>query len=231
MSKKEGYKECLTRLFNDFLKTDNEEGVTDYLASNSHLPGPRGNLELAYAFAEVAEDFSTKAPHRIWELASRLASVSASEAPMNNPREFLPFCGAVAIGVVGSAHSVFRRKAFALLKTLAGDSRWRTREGVAMGLQKLVARQSQNALKELERWIAENDWLAMRAVAAGIAEPALLRDKQTAEDALELHKKIFAQISVAAERKTAEFRTLRQTLGYSLSVVTCASPKEGFAYM
>jgi hypothetical protein len=98
---REGYKECLTLLFNDFLKTDNEERVTDYLASNSHLPGPRGNLELAYSFAEVAEDFSTKDSRRIWELASRLVSVSASEAPVNNPREFLPFCGAVAIGVVG----------------------------------------------------------------------------------------------------------------------------------
>jgi hypothetical protein len=231
MIKKEDYKKCLICLFNDFLKTDNEERVTDYLASNSHLPGPRGNLELAYAFAEVAEDFSTKDPHRIWELASRLIGVSASEAPVNNPREFLPFCGAVAIGVVGSAHRVFRRKAFALLKTLASDSRWRTREGVAIGVQKLIARQSQNALKELDRWIAKNDWLAMRAVAAGIAEPALLRDEQTVKDALELHKKIFAQIFVAGERKTAEFRTLRQTLGYSLSVVTCASPEEGFAYM
>jgi hypothetical protein len=231
MSKKENYKKCLICLFNDFLKTDNEVSVTDYLASNSHLPGPRGNLELAYAFVEVARDFSTKDPYKMWELASRLISVSASETPVNNPREFLPFCGAVAIGVVGSVNRVFRRKAFGLLKILAGDSRWRTKEGVAMGVQKLVARQSQNALKELDRWIAENDWLAMRAVAAGIAEPALLRDEQTAKDALELHRRIFAQIFAAGERKTAEFRTLRQTLGYSLSVVTCASPKEGFAYM
>jgi hypothetical protein len=231
MSKKEDYKKCSICLFNDFLKTDNEQGVADYLASNSHLPGPRGNLELAYAFAEVAEDFSKRDPHKIWELASRLISVSANEAPVNNPKEFLPFCGAVAIGVIGSTHGIFRRKAFALLKDLAGDSRWRTREGVAMGLQKLIASQSQNALKELDSWIVQNDWLAMRAVAAGIAEPALLRDKQTAKDALELHKKIFAQMLVAGERKTAEFRTLRQTLGYSLSVVTCASPIEGFAYM
>jgi hypothetical protein len=231
MSKKEDYKKCLICLFNDFLKTDNEQGVADYLASNSHLPDPRGNLELAYAFAEVAENFSKRDPHKIWELASRLISFSANEAPVNNPKEFLPFCGATTIGAIGSTHGIFRRKAFALLKDMAGDSRWRTREGVAMGLQKLIASQSQNALKELDSWIAKNDWLAMRAVAAGIAEPALLRDKQTAKDALELHKKIFAQMLVAGERKTAEYRTLWQTLGYSLSVVTCASPKEGFAYM
>jgi hypothetical protein len=100
-----------------------------------------------------------------------------------------------------------------------------------MGIQKLVAKQSKNTLKGLESWIEKNEWLAMRAVAAGVAEPALLRDEQTARDALELHKKIFAQILAIRERKSDEFKTLRQALGYSLSVVVCAIPKEGFEYM
>jgi hypothetical protein len=150
MSKKEGYKEVLADLLNEFLKTDNEEKIREYLASNSSLPGPRGNLELAYAFAEVTEDFSTRDPHKIWKLASRLTSVSVNEAPVNNPKEILPFCGAVTIGAIGSVHGAFCRKAFALLKKLANDSRWRTREGVAMGIQKLVAKQGQSALKELD---------------------------------------------------------------------------------
>ncbi len=71
----------------------------------------------------------------------------------------------------------------------------------------------------------------MRAVAAGVAEPALLRNKQTARWALELHKKIFAEILIAKERKSKEFKKLRQGLGYSLSVVICAIPKEGFEYV
>jgi len=33
------------------------------------------------------------------------------------------------------------------------------------------------------------------------------------------------------ERKSDEFKTLRQALGYSLSVVICAIPQEGFEYM
>jgi hypothetical protein len=117
------------------------------------------------------------------------------------------------------------------LKELANDSRWRTREAVAMGIQKLVEKQSQKTLKVLESWIDKNEWLAMRAVAAGVAEPALLRDEPTAKGALALHRRIFAHILATKERKSDEFKTLRQALGYSLSVVVCAIPKEGFEYI
>jgi len=231
MSKKEGYREDLVDLFNEFLKTGDEEKIMEFLVSNSNLPGPRGNLELAEAFAEVVEDYSIRNPQKIWELASRLTDVSPNEAPGNNPKEFLPFCGVVAIGAIGSVHAAFYRKAFTFLRKLANDPRWRTREAVAMGIQKLVAKQSKNTLKMVESWIEKNEWLAMRAVAAGVAEPALLRDGQTARGALELHKKIFAQILAISERKSDGFKTLRQALGYSLSVVVCAIPKEGFEYM
>lgn len=186
---------------------------------------------MAEAFAEVAGEYSVIHPQEIWEFALRLTDISPNEAPVNNPKEFLPFCGAVAIGVIGSVHATFYQKAFIFLKKLASDARWRTREGVAMGIQKLMAKQSQNTLKELESWIDKNDWLAMRAVAAGVAEPALLKDESIARGALELHKKIFAKILATRERKSNEFKTLRQALGYSLSVVICAIPKEGFEYM
>jgi hypothetical protein len=231
MSKKESYREDLVDLLNDFLKTDDVEKIMEFLVSNSNLPGPRGNLELANAFAEVAEDYSIRNPQKMWELASRLTDVSPNEAPVNNPKEFLPFCGAVAIGAIGSVHATFYQKAFTFLRKLAYDPRWRTREAVAMGIQKLIAKQSKTTLKGLRSWIEKNEWLAMRAVVAGVAEPAFLRDEQTARDALELHKKIFAQILAARERKSDEFKTLRQALGYSLSVVVCAIPKEGFEYM
>jgi hypothetical protein len=231
MSKKEGCKEFLVHLLGGFLKTGSDEEIREYLASNSSLPGPRGNLELAFAFAEVVADFSARDSAKMWVLASGLIGLSADEAPVNDPKEILPFCGAVAVGAIGSAREEFFRKAFPLLKRLANDSRWRTREGVAMGLQRLIAGKGQSALKELDGWIGKNEWLVMRAVAAGVAEPALLRDEQIASGALALHEKIFSQILAAVDRKTDEFKTLRQALGYSLSVVICAIPKEGFEYM
>lgn len=100
-----------------------------------------------------------------------------------------------------------------------------------MGIQKLLAKQSQNTLKELEGWIENNKWLAMRAVAAGVADPALLKDNQTAQRALELHRRIFAKILTTTERKSYEFKTMKKGLGYTLSVVICAIPKEGFEFM
>ena len=130
------------------------------------------------AFTEVVEDYFAKDPEGLWSLCLILIELSPYEAPVNNPKEFLPFCGAFAIGAIGSVSSAFFQKALSRLQELANDPRWRMREAVAMGIQKLIAKQSRNTLKELEDWIVKDDWLAMRAVAAGVAKPAL---KEAAE--------------------------------------------------
>src|SRR4030043_2119226 len=68
MSRKEGYKEHLTDLIDEALKTDNEENLRKFLSSNSSLPGPRGNLELAEAFADIVKDYAEKEPEKLWNL-------------------------------------------------------------------------------------------------------------------------------------------------------------------
>jgi hypothetical protein len=230
MSRKESYKEHLTDLVNEFLKTDNEENLTKYLASNSNLPGPRGNLELADVFADVVKDYAGKEPEKLWNICAKLTRFSLVDAPVNNPKEFLVFCGARGVGVLGASQAFFQ-KAILRLKELASDLRWRTREGVAMAIQSMIEKQPQKTLKEIDNWIENDNWLVMRAVAAGVAEPSLLKDEQTAKSALELHKKIFARIVAARERESNEFKTFKQGLGYSVSVVVCAIPREGFEYM
>jgi hypothetical protein len=229
MNRKESYKEHLTDLTNEFLKTGNAENLAKYLTSNSNLPGPRGNLELAMVFADVVEDNARGESEKLWNLCIKLTQFSPIEAPVNNPKEFLVFCGARGVGVLGSSTAFFQ-KALSRLKELASDPRWRTREAVAMAIQSMIEKQPQTTLKELENWIENDNWLVMRAMAAGVAEPALLKDKQTAKSAYELHKKIFAKVVAAQERKP-EIKTLKQGLGYSLSVVVCAIPREGFEYM
>jgi hypothetical protein len=231
MRKKENHKRDLAQFFDEFLTTEDERAIIDYLLAHSNLPGRRGNLELAGAFAELAEDYYEKDIERVWNFCLKLTEVSAEEAPVNDPKEFLPFCGACALGAIGSVSPTLYRNALARLNALANDPRWRTREGVAMGIQKLVEREGEKTLKELESWIVTGKWLAMRAVAAGVAEPALLKDKHTAKQALELHKKIFDRILNGNERKGDAFKVLRKGLGYSLSVVVAAIPEEGFEYM
>lgn len=230
MSRKESYKEHLTDLISEFLKTGSGENLARYLTSNSNLPGPRGNLELADVFAGVVKDYAEREPEKLWNLCTKLTQFSPIEAPVNNPQEFLMFCGARGIGALGASQASFQ-KALSRLKELASDPRWRTREGVAMAIQSMIEKQPQKTLNEIASWIENDNWLAMRAVAAGVAEPPLLKDKQTAKTAFELHKKIFAKIAAAQERKSDEFKTLKQGLGYSLSVVVCANPREGFEYM
>ncbi len=231
MGKKENHKQDLVDFFDEFLKVRDAGKIVEYLVSNSNLPGRRANLELAEAFAEVVEDYFVKGPERLWALCLKLIEVSSDEAPVNDPKEFLPFCGVWAIGGIGSISSEFFEKALSFLKELANDPRWRMREAVAMGIQKLIEKESKNTLKELEGWIVKDNWFEMRAVAAGVAEPALLRNKQAARQSLELHKKIFDQIVTSKERKSEAFKKLKQALGYSLSVVICAVPKEGFGYV
>lgn len=230
MSKKENYKRDLAHYFGEFFISNDEGKLREYLLLNSNLPGPRGNLELAWAFADLVEDHAREEPEKLWNLCTRLTMLFPVEAPVNSPKEFLVFCGSQGIGVLGTSSTFFQR-ALSRLKELASDPRWRTREGVAMAIQRLIGKQGEETLKHLDGWIEKDNWLVMRAVVAGVAEPALLRNEQTTRCALELHKKVFSCILSAAERKSEGFKTLRQGLGYTLSVVIQAIPKEGFEYM
>jgi hypothetical protein len=150
---------------------------------------------------------------------------------VGDPREFVPFCGAVGIGALGAASPTLFGRAITALRALANDTRWRMREAVPMALVRLTATHRQEVLSALEQWAAEGSLLEMRAVAAGVAEPALLKDRATARTALELHETILERVSELDDRKSDEFRALRKGLGYTLSVVIRALPEEGFALM
>jgi len=210
VSKKENHKHDLAPLFHGFFQTGDESEIIEYLVSNSNLPGRRANLELGEAFAEVVGAHSAEELETLWGLCLKLIGVSSEQAPTNDPKEFLPFCGAWAIGAVGSVSPVFFQEALSHLRELASDPRWRMKEAVAKGVQRWIERQGPQASKELGGWVVRGDWLAMRAVAAGVAEPALLKDRQIATSALELHRKIFDQVLDAEERKSEEFRILRK---------------------
>jgi hypothetical protein len=71
----------------------------------------------------------------------------------------------------------------------------------------------------------------MRATAAAVAEPGLLDDWETALTALQLHKNIMAQVLAVKERRSEGFKILRKGLGYTLSVVVCTAPQEGFPFL
>jgi hypothetical protein len=231
MGRQEKHKRDLIGLFDEFLESGDADKLLGYIASNSNLPSPRANLELAAAFSEVVEDCTRKAPDALWELVIDMAGVSADEAPVNAAPEFIPFCGAAASGAIASVRPQFFDQALATLRALARDPRWRMREAVPMALQKLLSSRTRDTLKELERWVAGGDLLEMRAAAAAVADPAALKDEETARQALRLHRSIMEQVLNSTDRKSEAFRILRKALGYTVSVVLAALPEEGFEFM
>ena len=101
----------------------------EFLLRESGLPGPRGNLELADAFARVAGE----------DLMVRYAALGPDVAPTNSPQEFLAFCGVLGFGRLVAEG---QRSRLADLRRAAGDPRWRLREACARALQIFGRRRS-----------------------------------------------------------------------------------------
>jgi hypothetical protein len=199
MSKIDAYRQILKKL-DDWIP---------FLRKESGLPGPRGNLELAYA---VAEEGSKKQ-------FEQLLSFHADE---NTPEVFLVFCGVIGLGNLAASEP----KLFDRLRKYASDPRWRIREAVATGLQ-LVGNQDMDLLlKEMQKW-SEGNWYEKRAVAAALAEPRLLKKPKYAKQGLKVLGEITASMEKAAEGKDESFKVLRQAMGYCWSVVVAALPDSG----
>ena len=229
---KSNYLNEVARLIADAVASGQKEVLTSYLMAQSNLPGPRGNLELAEAFARRVEQAAALAPEPLWRLCLELAATGPDRAPVNDPGEFVAFCGVRGVGAVAVAVPDHYADAMSHLRVAARDPRWRVREAVAMALQDLIASRGALMLHDLEAWVEGADWLAMRAVAAGIAEPRLLKDAALGRGALALHKMILTLLmGGGAVGKSDALRALRQCLGYSLSVVVAALPAEGWTYI
>jgi hypothetical protein len=199
--------------YRERLRSLSEEDWDEYLRTNSNLPGPRGNLELAAAV-------SLEAP-RGWLLER--ASIEAGQAPENTPEGFLAFCGVRGLGrLVVSGDTA----ALQLLQQRASDTRWRIREGVAMALQD-VGDADMERLLSLAHELSQGGPLEQRAAAAALAEPRLLRDARYQEQVVEVLDRVTQSILGSTDRRTDEFRALRQAMGYCWSVVSEAYPSAG----
>lgn len=178
-----------------------------YLDVHSGLPGPRANLALLDAVVEVAD-----AP-----FAAELLS---------NGGEYPAMCAAACFGS-GADDPQIQVQAHAL----ASDSRWRVREGVAIGLQHLGERHGA-ALRELtDRWISDHDLLVQRAALVALCEPRLLRTAEAAAAAINACDRATKHLCELPEerRKAPDARTLRQALGYCWSVAVAADPDSGLS--
>ncbi len=231
VGKKEKHKDELNVIFKKLPRSEGREQLFAYIMGNSDLPGPRANLELAEAFADVVEQLAEGDPGKIWGLLNVMISALPEEAPVNDPKEFLPFCGVRGIAAMSAACPQFLNATLEKLKALAEDKRWRIREAVAQSIQKLLTGKRSQTLKALQSWLGKGNWLVMRAIAAGVAEPSLLKQPRIAKASFELHQKILSAIRDHKKGRTEAFKVLRKTLGYSLSVLVESDPTRGFSFI
>jgi hypothetical protein len=178
-----------------------------FLRKESGLPGPRGNLELAYA---VAEEGNRK----------QFEQFLSFQAEENTPEVFLVFCGVVGLGKLApNEPELFNR-----LCEYASDLHWRIREAVATGLQLAGDQNMTLLLKEMQTW-SKGNWYEKRAAAATLAEPRLLKNPKHAKKVLQLLNEITKSMEKADSSKDESFKVLRQGMAYCWSVAVAALPE------
>jgi hypothetical protein len=183
-------------------------GWDAFLREHSGLPGPRANLELVEAVADEGDE----------ERFRRL---------IGTDDEYLVVCGLVGLGRLLAEG---RRELLPELRAAASDERWRVREGVVLGLQRLGDRDVGQLFGAVGPWADGND-LERRAAAAAVSEPRFLREEANALRALDLLDALTESVAGAADRRADGFRVLRKGLGYCWSVAVAALPDPGKARM
>jgi hypothetical protein len=231
MNKKEKYHIGLSKIIRSYLEINDEQILLDYFINESNLPGRRANLELAEAFTDIVGETDENSSRKLWNLCLFLIGYSPDKAPVNSPKEFLPFCGTWAIGAIGAIFPEYYQDSLNILKRLSSDLRWRMREAVAFGLQKLLLKHPQKTLTEMKKWIDDVNWLTLRAIVAGVAHPSVLIDNKITAIALEFHELIFSRIISSRDLSSEEFKILKKGLSYTLSVIVQANPGEGFKFL
>jgi hypothetical protein len=192
-------------------QTDQEK----YLLANSCLPGPRSNLELLYAFIEVAD----------YPAVLKLLKKHYSIQPVNAPEEFVQCCAVSALGkfIAAGDDSLISK-----LREYASDTRWRIRESVAMALQHVGKVNVSKLVATIKGWDTGN-YYEQRAVVAGLCEPANLKTDEIKDFTLIILKKITEQLINCTDPRNDSFKTLVKALCYCWSVAIVASPEKGKA--
>lgn len=202
--------------------------LAELLADASHLPGPRVNLTLAYRFADWF--------NKVWlheDLQDMLFAwtfSTAEAAPTNDPREFLPFCGLLALcSYYPHADEATQKRILERVQAAMNDSRWRVREAAAIGLQRIAEKDFAPVKAFITQCLPEANMLEMRAIIAALAHPPILNNgiaRYSLMVSEEILNRLYAELT--AGKKPKNLSILSKGLQYALSVFVAALPEEGF---
>ncbi len=192
----------------------NPARLKKFLIENSNLPGPRSNLELAFAFAEI---YNNENEIKAW------VKITADQAGVNDPASFPGFCAAVSLGKIYVRNK--DKEIINLLKGLANDERWRMREAVAFGFQTIGENDFDELKTIVTEWIKESNNFEKRAILVSLAHPKFLNPAR-AKFCLEISDKVLQNMN-----PREEFEVLRKGLEFTISVFVAANPEQGFGFM
>ncbi len=228
---KENY-DVLEKMIPLFNCPDKFSEMEDYLLKNSNLPGPRSNLTLAYKFAACFE--KKQFGQELTDLLFGWAGIPIEKAPVNDRREYLPFCAVLALG----AHYLYadkknKSRIMNQFKSAMNDGRWRIRESAAMGLQYIAEKDFTPIREYFTRWYPDSNYLEKRAFLATLAHPPILKEKEIVRFSLRMSEDIIKELlQDSKERQRSEdFTVLSKGLRYCLSVFVTELPDDGFALL
>jgi hypothetical protein len=208
------------------------EELERVLVANSDLPGPRANLEMAWALGDAFAAIPLRDAH--WDILCEWLSISEEEAAAGDPRVFLPFCALQALGSgYHNANDARRCQIIAALKEAAGDGRWRIREGASMGFQR-IAEWSFPVVEEVfSEWVDGASLLERRAIVAALAHPPALKEPGRLPFCFHITDRILGDILPLdrASRRSEGFRVLKKGLMYAISVFVAHAPEMGFDFL
>ncbi len=208
MSKKE---ELIQKLK---LIIDDPEKLERFIIEKSNLPGPRANLELAFVLSEVYENI---------DVLTKWTEIDADQADVNDPRSFLPFCSAVCLGRLYTKTK--GKKIVRILKKLASDDRWRIREAVAFGFQRIGEHNLSELKSIFSEWIKKSNNREKRAILVSLAHPKIL-DRNTSLFCFKILENVFENME-----RDDDFEILKKGLEFTISIYTAANPEYGFSFI
>ena len=211
----------------------NQRPLEFYLRENSRLPGARANMELANDVSYLLAASVSRHPDSVRSLTDYFANVDSQTVVSNTPAEFVIICGLVASGACAALQRDWQPETFELLSRYACSSHWRIRRGVSTAYQHLLASAPDETGEHLMYLASEGNYWQQCAAITTIAEEALLFMPDVLATALQLQHIILERLHNApiGARKGEDFRTLKRTLGFTLSVITASAPQQGFALM
>ena len=221
----------LEGLLRGALASGDDAGLRATLTERSGLPGARLNLRLVDGFAGVVGRFVGGPGDTVAEidqlavLLDGWAALPPDEAPGDRPAVILPAAAVASYGRVGAARPDWWDDEIAKLRRAAADRRWRVREVVAQALQTLLAADWDRTAGVLRTWAGDDDPLVVRAAAAGVAEPPLLKAGDRAADAAAIQRLAVGSLQRMpdADRRSEPVRVLRTALGFTVGVTTAAT--------